>query len=190
MLQFNHENKEYHLPQDWKEVSFRTFIRVSKIRETNEVIPLPDEMLLTALLEAFCDVPAGEFDDLIYEQLITLSAELQHFNEAPPKTENTIWDIDGTIYSYHKNPYQYTAGEVSDIRQIEAQKGNNYDYLIKIAAIMIRPAVMSISEAGNSYYKLIKRHSADTEQREAVISNMKAYEVMTVIGFFLNGLRR
>lgn len=189
MISFQIENKEYSLPTKWEEVSFKTFIRVSKIQDANQVIPQPEEMLLTSLLEAFCDVPAGTFDEMSYEQLLALSPELKSFQEELPKTVNTSWEIDGQIYSYNKNPFDYKVGEVADIRQIEATKTNNYDWLIKVAAIMIRPATRCVSDAGTEYYKLVKRNMVDTAKIEEVVANMGAYEVMTVINFFLSGLR-
>lgn len=190
MIKFSLEGKEYSLPTKWEEVSFKTFIRVNKIQDTNQVLPLPEEMLLTALLEAFCDVPEGSFDEMSYDQLLALSPELNNFQQDLPTTVATTWEIDGQIYSYRRDPYQYKVNEVADIRQIEATKTNNYDWLIKIAAIMIRPANKVISEAGVEHYQLIKRNMVDMAKIEEVVANMKAFEVMTVITFFLNGLRR
>ncbi len=150
-------------------------------------------MLITALLEALCNVPQGEFEEMSFGQLVTLSNEIKNFSEDNFKKlplTNNVWIIDGVTYTYHKDPNNYSVAEVAAIRQIEAGKKNNYDWLLKIAAIMIRPATLVISEAGVEHYKLIKRSTVDTAKIESVVGNMKAYEVMSIINFFLIGLNR
>lgn len=193
MIQFESNDKKYNLPTGWEEVTLNTFIRFCKIQEAQALIELPEEMLITALLEALCNVPQGEFEEMSFGQLITLSNEVKNFNEENFKKlplTNNVWIIDGVTYTYHKDPNNYSVGEVADIRQIEAAKKNNYDWLLKIAAIVIRPATLVISEAGVEHYKLIKRSAVDTPKLESVVGNMKAYEVMSIINFFLTGLKR
>jgi len=186
MIEFKVEEIKYSMPTSWQEVNMRTFIRFQKIVELNTVLPLGDEVFLQQIFEALCGVDAGVFDDISYATVVMLNPHLEAFNAVFPTSSNTQWVIDGVTYTYHSDPHKYTLSEFGDIKTIQANSKANLEYLADIAAIMIRPAIKCLDEAGNEYYRLTKRSPVSQTTNKQTILNMNCVEVMTVVTFFLN----
>lgn len=195
MINFNYEGKDYNMTTTWDEMTLRQFIAINKIQEKNQVLPLGEEFLTQQLLEALSDAELGEFDEMPYSQAIELAPYLILLNEGANEFNNRdftfgpdSWIIDGKTYAFHKDPYQYSLGEVADIKTYITNKKNDWDYLADITAVMIRPAIETISEAGVKYYKLTKRTPFDFEPNKQVILDMKLKDITRVVNFFLSGL--
>jgi len=195
MIKFNFEGTDYNMTTNWGELTLGKFIEISKIQQKNTLLPLGEEMLSQQLIEALCGVDYGTFDEMNYGQASEIYPHLVIFIESQSEFNNKIattgadsWDIDGTIYSYRKDPYQYTLGEVSDIKTYTANKTNDWDYIADVASVIIRPATKQVTEAGTEYFKLVKLHPIDLPKNREVVLKFKLTDVTRVVNFFLSGL--
>lgn len=195
MIQFEFQSKEYMMTTTWDEMTLGQFIRVNKIQESHAIVKYVDEILVQYMCEALCNVEIGTFDELNFGQaqalapyIVKLVEEAENFNKRDFSIGNDYFELDGAIYSYHKDANQYTIGEVSDIKTYISNKKNEWDYLADIATVMIRPATKMISEAGNEYWKLCRMEQSDFEPNRDKIMRLNLKDVTMVLRFFLNGL--
>lgn len=195
MIQFNFENKEYKMTTNWKDITLRQFIRFNKIRESNTILPVGEEMLAQQLIECLCGAEVGEFDTMswgqateLYPYLVTIINDANNYNNNDYTFGPDFWQIEDKFYSFHKNPNSYTLGDVSDIKTYIQNKKNEWDYLGDIAAIMIRPATKETTEAGTEFFRLTKRTPFDHQPNKEVVLDFKLTDVTRVVNFFLIGL--
>ena len=196
MVQFNFNDKVYNLTTSWNEITLGQFIKVNKIQQTNALIKLSEETLAQQLLEALTNSEVGEFDEMLYKQLTSLTPyiiELQNgaaeFNNQKFITGVDHWVIDGVLYSYKSDPNDLNAGEVSDLKHYIANKTNEWDYLADIATVLIRPATESLTPSGMKWYKLSKRNTNSHNYDKRIVMNMWLGDITRVIGFFFVGLK-
>ena len=197
MVQFNFQDKVYNLTTTWDEITLGQFIKINKIQQTNSLIKLSEETLAQQLLEALTNSETGEFDEMFYRQLTSLTPyiiELQNdaaaFNSKTFLTGVDHWNIDGILYSYKQDPNDLSAGEVSDLKHYIANKANEWDYLADIATILIRPATEEVTPSGMKWYKLTKRNTNSHNYDKKIIMNMWLGDITRVVGFFFSGLTK
>lgn len=193
MINFDFEGKEYKMVTEWEEMTMGQFLNVTKIQKKYEVLPIGEELLAQQLIEALSNAQLGEFDEMTIKQLEGLAPEVKNlqdkydvFSQKEGKIPDS-WEMDGRIYSYRREPNECTAGEIVDIKTYIGDKQNEFEYMLDVAAVLIRPAELKHTEAGTAYYHLVKRHPMDHERAKGIISNMPFGQVSKVLSFFLYG---
>lgn len=193
MIKFDFEGKEYQMVTDWEEMTMGQFLNVTKIQKKYEVLPVGEELLAQQLIEALSNAELGEFDEMTIKQLESLApyvkdleSKYETFSKNNQKAPDH-WEIDGRIFSYRRNPNECTAGEIVDIKTYIGESQQEFEYMLDVAAVLIRPAELKHSEAGTPYYHLTKRHPMDHDRLKSIISTMRFGDVSKVLSFFLSG---
>lgn len=193
-MKYNYEGKELNIYDNWDQVSFKNFIRITKLVESNQKKQYGEELLAILLLEALSNVEEGFLLDITWGQLTDLIPYVNNLMDKYSNidVENIVipksWIIDGIEYSYHISPNDYKAGEVADIKTYIQQQENRVDYLADIAAVMIRPATKVITDAGVEMFKLTKNNPEDHSINKKRILELPFNQVNKVMSFFLFGL--
>ena len=193
MINFNFEGQEYNMKTEWEELTTNQYLNIMKVYQKNQIISLGEEMLAQQILEVLCDVDLGHFDEITVELILelmpkitNLSQTIEEFTSKSHKTPPS-WEIDGTIYSYRRRYEDCNAGEITDIKTYIGEKQYIWEYMLDIAAVLIRPAELLHTPGGEPYYKLSKRHPLDHETNKSRIGGIPFVEIKTYIDFFLSG---
>lgn len=193
MITFYFENKEYKMMTEWEELSVNQYLNIMKVYQKDKVISLGEEMLCQQLIEVLTDSEFGTFDEITMELLLelmpkisSLSSTIDEFNNKTSKIPD-YWIIDDIIYSHRKRYEDCTVGEITDIKTYIGDKQYIWEYLLDVASILIRPAKLQETPAGESYYKLEKRHPFDHEINKSRVGKLKFIEIKGYIDFFLSG---
>lgn len=188
MIQFTFNDKEYGMIDNWDEMNLNTYIRFMKIQQRNEKVPMGDDLLASASIEALCNEPVGEFDDIEYGLACELTKEFKFLSEIPV-SDVRQWEIDGVIYRCHTNLDDISLSDRSDIGHYQIQIKDELDIVPKIASILIRPATKCVSDLGVEYWKLSTRKQVDMVKLEEIVSrSIKISDIYGVCSFFLSGM--
>lgn len=193
MITFEFEGTEYQMMTEWDELTVVQYLNLMKVYQKNQIIPLGEEMLCQQLIEVLTGVDIGHFDEISVELLLdlmpkiaNLSSTLDTFSEKKWPTPD-FWEIDGIIYSYRKRYEECNAGEITDIKTFIGGKQYIWEYMLDVAAVLIRPAQRYTTPAGEILYKLEKRVASDHEINKTRVGNLRFVEIKSYVDFFLSG---
>lgn len=195
MIQFEYNEKQYNLQDDWRELTFGQYLKIIEMIDTSRLIPIPEIIINLDLIGVLTNTD-GELDDIPYTLHIQLAPyveaiikDLPKFNETKNlKIKTDHFDLNGTIYSYNKGDFQ--AAEIADIAEYAKQYGNDQEdikLVLKCAAVIIRKATEQQTESGTKYWKLVRRDPKDQDAQEYAIKQMNCLWVSSVVNFFFAG---
>lgn len=198
MIQFEFEEKEYNLQDDWRELTFGQYLKIIELLDTSRLIPIPEIITSLELISILTNTN-GELDDIPYTLHILLAPyveamikDMKHFNEVKNlKIKQDFYDLNGIIYSYNKGDFQ--AAEIADIAEYSKQYADDQQdtkLVLKVAAVIIRKATKMTTESGTEYWKMVRRDPKDQDAQEYAIKQMNCLWVSSVVNFFFAGKKK
>lgn len=183
MIKFETNGIEYHMPENYEEMTLDTFIRISKIQESNTEIVF-QEYYLIKLLESIVGAEGGDLDDLTIEEMVDLSTRLKFLSEeATPKKVDKIM-IDDILYAFPENFNKITAGEMISIKTLNEGK-NTGDSILNLLAIILRPAKEVLDEeTGRIKLVRIKFDAQNLEYRKSLFRKLPVLDCLWSVNFF------
>lgn len=137
MIKIQIDEKEFHLPSNWSEVSLDCLMKLNKLQKKNFNSSIEQT---TTLLVAITDMPEDVILSLPIPDFKELSDMLQWASKMPSEDKvQSIITIDGVDYS-HIDIQTMSAGEFISLEVFQngADAEENIHY---IASILIRPVV-------------------------------------------------
>lgn len=191
MIQFQHNDKEYLIPESADELTLDQVINIFKLEERTKKMSIGEEMYAIQSLDILTKTE-GEFDDIGFAKLMVLipyiKTVLEGMNniEIPTVNERIVWEIGGKKFS-HRWQEDIPIGEVIDMKSYVSNKVDEYSYLMDVVTILIRPVQECLTESGNKYIKLIVDKGDFETNKELISKNIKYKDVVAVANFFLTG---
>ena len=187
------DEQEYNLPTGWDELYWKGYVEMIKLEEQKEKYLSPF-LYTQRFIEILCGVEDGVFDVMELETLAELEQKIvSGFNPDLLKDiQATVdhFEINGITYSFYSpnTINKITIGEQGYIEMTKQQSTNDWDFITRQLAVLIRPAILVTSKEGQTKWKLDRFNPDEVEHRIKILeANLSVKTLIMIHNFFLNG---
>lgn len=185
---------EYKIPTSWDELYWKSYVRLIQLDENKENYLSP--ILYTQrFLEIISDQVEGTFDEMTVEQLAELEPIVANgFNLELLRNIETTTDhftINGITYSFYtpETINKITIGEQGYIEMAKQRSDNDWDFLTRQLAVLIRPATLIETREGEKKWKLDRFNVDEVDHRIKILEeNLSVKKLIMIHNFFQIGV--
>lgn len=186
MITIKTNDTEYYMPENYDEMTLNTFIRLTKVQESNTEY-IFQEYYMIKLLEAMVCAEPGDLDELTIEEMADLSDKLKYLSEEPKAKKVDKITIGEITYAFPENFNKLTTGELISIRTLNDGKGTA-ESILNLLAIVLRPATKHIdAETGKEKWIRTKFDAQNIEYRKSLFGTLPVLDCLYSVNFFFTG---
>jgi hypothetical protein len=179
--------REYKIPENWLEVTLKTYVAIANLEETRSQYIL-GELYLLKMIEAICGVESGELDDLELSQVEDISNTIAFIKDEYKWENNKTLLIEDKTYVFPQNLNKLTMGEYISLKTFQENAKSQADAIPYILAIILRPGVeVKNEETGEVSWKAEKFTIENLEWRKDIFMDQPVVKLLGPVSFFLTG---
>lgn len=184
MRQFECGGKSFNLPENWDEVSLKTYINIAVLQEGAKEFKVT-ELYMLKLLEVIVDCEDGDLDELSIDETVELLKATNYVSTIPdfkPIRELQIGDV---LYTCPRDLKSLSIGEYISLKTYQENAPNIWKIAPYMLSILWRPTTKVFNEeTGQEDLVREKLKPEMIEWRKDLFLNHKAIDLVGSLLFF------